>query len=170
MRYQEHRAWRFGAGSDLVSNTNTSGLLSTTKVKATGLSTVDGILDGRKWSTSTLTYSFPTLASAYEYSGENSNNFQAFNEAQKAAMRSVLAEYSSVANIKFVEVIETATTHATLRFAESNAAPTAYAYYPVQRPRPATFGSIAQSAGMTIRLPGTTLISPFSTRWDTRSA
>ena len=109
---------------------NSTGILSTSKVKATGLSAVDGILDGRKWSTSTLTYSFPALSSTYEYTGETSNHFQAYNDAQKAAMRSVLAEYSSVANLTFVEVAETTTSHATLRFAETDAAPTAYAYYP----------------------------------------
>jgi serralysin len=108
----------------------TSGIVAISNLPRTGLSTVDGILNGKKWSSTTITYSFPTDASFYEYSGETSQGFQAFNAAQKAAMTAVLAEYASVANLNFVEVTETSTTHATLRFAESNAAATAYAYYP----------------------------------------
>ena len=107
-----------------------TGIVGVSSVAKANISSIDGILNGKKWSSSTLTYSFPTTASTYEYSNEPGQNFQAFNDAQKAAMRSVLADYSAVANLHFVEVTELSTNHATLRFAESDAVPTAYTYYP----------------------------------------
>jgi serralysin len=99
----------------------------------TGNLYVDGVLSGTKWAVNSLTFSFPSDASFYGTgygSGEPSNNFEAFTSVQQAAVRSVLQMYSSVANLTFSEVTETSTQHGDLRFAESDATSTAWAYYP----------------------------------------
>jgi VCBS repeat-containing protein len=105
-------------------------LTATASVAPTGNAYIDGVLSGIKWGVSNLTYSFPTSASYYEYSGERDTNFQVFNAAQQDAVRKVFANYSAVANITFTEITETSTQHATLRFAESDSPSTAWAYYP----------------------------------------
>lgn len=99
----------------------------------TGNVYVDGVLSGVKWAVSSLSFSFPTSASFYGASygyGEAKKGFQTFNEAQQAATRDILQHYSSVINVTFTEMAETSTQHAALRFAESNAPGTAWAYYP----------------------------------------
>ncbi len=106
---------------------------ATASVGSQGNPYIDGILTGTKWATSSLTYSFPSSASYYGSgygSGEPNNNFQAFNAAQQAAVKSVYAMYSSVANVTFTEVTETSTQHADLRFAETDKYTTGFGYYP----------------------------------------
>ena len=106
---------------------------SATSHSPTGSAAIDGVLSGIRWSTSSLTYSFPTSGSYYGSgygSGEPSQGFEAFNANQQAAVRAVLASYSAVSHLTFTEVTETAGTHGDLRFAESNAPETAWAYYP----------------------------------------
>jgi serralysin len=102
-------------------------------VSPTGDLYIDGILYGAKWAVSSLTFSFPGSASFYGAgyaSGETSNDFQAFNGTQQAAVRSILNQYSSVINFKFTEITETSGQHAELRYAESDAPSTAWAYFP----------------------------------------
>jgi VCBS repeat-containing protein len=93
---------------------------------------VDGTLTGTKWATSSLTFSFPSDATYYgaNYGSEPLTNFKAFTSAQQSAVRDILKMYASVANLTFTEITETATQHATLRYAESDAPSTAWAYYP----------------------------------------
>ena len=94
---------------------------------------VDALLLGKKWAVTSLTYSFPTDASYYGTSygsGEPTNNFEAFSSLQQSAIRSALQTYSSVANLTFTEITETATEHAVLRYSESDAPKTAWTYYP----------------------------------------
>ncbi len=94
---------------------------------------VNGVLSGIKWATGSLSFSFPSSASLYggAYgSGEPSNNFEAFTALQQNAVRGVLQTFSSVTNITFTEVTETSTQHGDLRYAESDAPSTAWAYYP----------------------------------------
>lgn len=94
---------------------------------------VNGVLGDVKWAVTTLTYSFPTSASLYGSSygnGEPTKNFGAFNTTQQNAVRNILTEYSSVANMNFVEIAETTTQHADLRYAMSDAPSTAWAYFP----------------------------------------
>ncbi|MEQ1771320.1 MAG: matrixin family metalloprotease, partial [Devosia sp.] len=88
---------------------------------------IDGVLQGTKWASGNLTYSFPTSISQYNYSR---NGFEAFNATQQAAVKSILASYASVANLTFTEVKETTSTHGTIRFGEEDDAGTAFAYYP----------------------------------------
>jgi serralysin len=106
---------------------------ATASYSPTGDSYTDGVLGGTKWAVATLTFSFPSSAafygSGYGY-GEPTNNFQAFNPVQQAAVRSVLLSYASVMNVKFTEMAETSTQHADLRFGESDTPGTAWAYYP----------------------------------------
>ena len=92
---------------------------------------INGVLGDLKWASSNLTFSFPTQASYYGGGyGEAANNFAALNAAQQAAVRSALTSFASVANFTFTEVTESATQHATLRFAQSDLPPTAWAYFP----------------------------------------
>jgi VCBS repeat-containing protein len=106
---------------------------ATATYSPTGNVYVDGVLSGVKWAVSSLTFSFPTDPSYYgsNYgSGEPNNNFKAFTAVQQSAVRLVLQNYASVANVTFTEVTETSTQHADLRLAESNSPGTAWAYYP----------------------------------------
>ena len=106
---------------------------STSSVSPSGDKYIDAILTGTKWATPSLTFSFPSSASYYGSgygSGEPGNNFAAFNPAQQAAVKSIYAMYSSVANVTFTEVTETSTQHANLRFAETDKYTTAFGYYP----------------------------------------
>jgi serralysin len=104
---------------------------SVSSVQPTGDAYIDGVLSGTKWATYSLTYSFPTDASFYGTSySEATNNFEAFTLQQQDAVRDILNMYSSVTNLTFTEVTETSTTHADLRYAESDSPGTAWAYYP----------------------------------------
>ena len=97
---------------------------------ATGNIHIDAVLSGVKWASGTLTFSFPSNPTFYEYGGERGVNFKAFNAAQQTATRSILQMDASVANVTFTEITETSTQHATLRLAGSDAPSTAWAYYP----------------------------------------
>lgn len=104
-----------------------------TSVSPTGTATLDGLLSGIRWATTSLTYSFPTTASVYGSiygAGEPTKNFGAFSAVQQAAMRTVMAQYDAVSNLTFTQVTESSTTQGDLRFAESDAPRTAWAYYP----------------------------------------
>ena len=108
-------------------------MTATASVSSTGNSYVDGILTGTKWATSSLTFSFPAQASYYGSNygnGEPSNNFKAFTPVQQAAVKSILAMYSAVANLNFTEVTETSSQHGVLRFAETDKYKTGFTYYP----------------------------------------
>lgn len=105
-------------------------MTATASVSLTGDPYIDGILTGTKWGVTSLTYSFPTSSSYYEYTGESGYNFKAFTAVQQAAVRDVLDNYAAVANVTFTEITETSTQHATLRYAGSDSPGTAWAYYP----------------------------------------
>ena len=98
---------------------------------------LDGVLGDAKWAVGSLTYSFPTSGSYYGSfygQGENVTKFAAFNAAQQDAVRSVLQMYASVTNLSFVEIAETSSQHADLRFAMSDKFGTAWAYTPSPAP------------------------------------
>lgn len=99
----------------------------------TGNAYIDGVLGDGKWAVSDLTYSFPTSGSYYGTGygwGEPTNGFGVLNSTQQAATRTVFSNFSAVANLRFTEITETATQHADLRLAMSNAPSTAWAYFP----------------------------------------
>ena len=79
----------------------------------TGNSYIDGILTGTRWASTSLTFSFPTSSTYYEYGGEPTNGFRAFTSVQQDAVRDVLANYSAVSNLTFTEITETSSQHAT---------------------------------------------------------
>src|SRR5712691_11738027 len=69
------------------------------------------------WNIGNLTYSFPTSASVYSYSGEPGQQFQAFPANLEDAARQALAIYSQYVNLAFSEITETSSTHADIRLA-----------------------------------------------------
>jgi hypothetical protein len=91
---------------------------------------VDAILIGSRWTVMNQTFSFPTDGSYYvDYTtGENTTGFQAFNTAQQAAVRYGLSLVGSYCGVTFTEITETATTHATHRFAQTGLASVGSAY------------------------------------------
>ena len=100
---------------------------------ATGDPYIDGLLSGKKWAVSGLTFSFPTSGSFYGSSygsGENLKGFEALTLQQSNAVRDILKQYASLTNLSFTEKTESSTVHADLRFAETDAASTAWGYYP----------------------------------------
>jgi len=113
----------------------TAGLASYAPVASIGVqrtsdSYVNGLLGGSKWSTGVLTYSFPTLASHYDYSGEAQNGFRALTVAQQTAVEKALAMFEQVSGLNFERITETASEHAQIRFATSDLPQTAWAYMP----------------------------------------
>ena len=102
-------------------------------VLATSNQDINGLLSGIRWNATSLTFSFPTSASFYGVgygNGEPANSFQSLNATQQASARSILTTYSSYVSMTFSEITESASAHADLRFAQSNAPSTAWAYYP----------------------------------------
>lgn len=101
-------------------------------VAPTGDQNTDALLYGTKWASPNLTYGFPADASAYVPgygSGEPTDGFSAFNPAQQAAVRTVLADYAAVANVTFTELTGSAAASATLRYGQTKL-DTAEAYLP----------------------------------------
>src|SRR4051812_47262451 len=108
-------------------------MTAVTALSPTGNPYIDGLLEGEKWATTTLTFSFPQSASYYGTgygSGELTNHFAALNATQMGAARAALGMYAAVANLTFAEISETSSQHATLRFARSDAPSTAWGYTP----------------------------------------
>jgi Ca2+-binding RTX toxin-like protein len=106
---------------------------ATTNYSLTGNPYIDGVLGDLKWAVRDFSFSFPTDGSFYgaDYGyGEPTNNFGSFNATQQAATRVAFSMFSSVSNLTFTEITETATRHAELRFAMSDAPSTAWAYFP----------------------------------------
>lgn len=108
-------------------------MTATILVARTGNQDIDGVLWSSCWSDFNLTYSFPTKASYYgeDYGfGEPQDNFAALSEDQRDAARQVFAMIAAATNLTFTEITETSTSHATLRFASSDAPPTGWSYLP----------------------------------------
>jgi serralysin len=120
---------------------------------------INGVLCNLKWAVSSFTYSFPTSGSYYGTSygnGENVTNFGGLNTAQQETVRSTLKMYGSVANLSFTELGETATQHADLRFALSDAPSTAWAYFPTTSAEGGMRGSTSQGAPIPVQQKATT--------------
>lgn len=91
--------------------------------KHTGNSYIDGILYPYHWAVSTLYFSFPIAPfTSYETLG-----FEPLNSYQQDTVRWTLAKYALVLNLSFVQKTGI---YGDLRYAESDRATTAYAYYP----------------------------------------
>jgi Ca2+-binding RTX toxin-like protein len=128
--------------------TPTSNSVTTTTVNplATGLGKYT--VAGQKWGGDlgqgvTLTYSFPTTtskhAAAYGYYGNAGEwlGFSPLSTAEQAAAKAGMAAWAAVANIKFVQVADSATSAGELRFGKTSydtASEYAHAYYPAYDP------------------------------------
>lgn len=111
---------------------------SAATVPASGDRRIDGLLAGPSWAEAparpvTLTYAFAESADSYPppYSaiGEPFTGFAPLSSVQRAAVRAALDRWAAVADIRFVESDESEGP-ATLRFAATDAARTAQAYFP----------------------------------------
>lgn len=93
------------------------------------------LVQGSKWNSNGITYSFPDATSDYTGSpgsygsGELTNGFSALNAAQKAAARKAFNLISEYTPLNFTEVTG-AQGSADIRIAESAQPSTAWAYYP----------------------------------------
>lgn len=112
--------------------------MAVANVQAVGLSNnslIDMLLTGAKWGSSSLTYSFrsvaPTQAELDEYGENYANGFAELNTTQKTAVRTILGRWSEVCNLTFSEIADTGT-GGVLRFGtcSSTVVPTSCAYYP----------------------------------------
>ncbi|HEV2746336.1 MAG TPA: M10 family metallopeptidase C-terminal domain-containing protein [Allosphingosinicella sp.] len=95
---------------------------------------IDGLLELYRWSSGSLTYSFPTAGSQYDgyrVGEEPFDNFEALTANQQAAVRQILLSYSAVANITFTRVSGGA---GDLRFGSTDATEAAHAYTPGPHP------------------------------------
>ena len=93
---------------------------------------VNGILSGYAWDATELTYSFPARGRFYgnPYGSDEHKEFRPLLDTQQDAVRFSLDLVSQYTGLRFTEVTETETEHATLRFANSYLPPTSWAYYP----------------------------------------
>lgn len=92
-----------------------------------------GLISGRKWINSDLTFSFPTSSAAYGPGygeGEPLNGFASFNAAQQAAARFAFEQFASVSGLTFTETFGAGAGDATIRLGQSATPSTAWAYYP----------------------------------------
>jgi len=108
--------------------------LSTT-IPKTGISYIDGLLTGRKWDASELTFSFPAesrfYGTGYNNSGEPQRGFSSVGDGTQEAIRMTLDMISAVSGLSFREVTESETVHGDLRFGFSTAQThSAWSYYP----------------------------------------
>jgi len=98
---------------------------------------IDALIRGYVWNTTSLTFSFPDSANDYEanYGGDDEElgSFSALNGQQEFAAYAALDQYSSVSGLNFVELgddIGEDDGDADLRYAETGASNTAWGYYP----------------------------------------
>ncbi|MDX0855726.1 matrixin family metalloprotease [Sinorhizobium medicae] len=106
---------------------------STTTYAPTGNAYIDGLLGDWKWAVKDFTFSFPTSASFYGSgygNGEPQKGFAVLDAAQQTTARAAFDQFSSVAKVSFTEIAESATKHADVRLASSDAPSTAWAYFP----------------------------------------
>lgn len=118
----------------------------TVPVSLPGIRSIDALLSATRWATPgagplVLSYSFPyanggnaffAAGSDYSLIGEPQSSF-GLNAVQRQAVRDALAEWSSIANVQFVEVAESNTSAGVLRFAwtnKSQGSAAAWAYEP----------------------------------------
>jgi serralysin len=90
---------------------------------------IDALISGYQLNQSTITYSFYE-DDVFNGSYGGSETVSEVSDGVKANVRAIMAWYSSVINVTFVEVTETANTVGLIRFMRSSAPGYAYAYYP----------------------------------------
>lgn len=110
------------------------------QVSKSGNKLADGVLSGFEWKTSTLTYAFPDAANDYSYGPEKNKNFHSVSPEIEAAARRILDAGSdgiaandgfSVEGLTNLKISEGGNDRkAMVRYAESGAPDTGWAYYP----------------------------------------
>lgn len=89
----------------------------------TGIRNIDAALIGSKWSTTNLTYSFPTSGSNYSGSGYDTNGVSLYHvdlgAQQQAAARAAFAQLSAATGLTFTEITDTDTVHANIRISQT---------------------------------------------------
>jgi serralysin len=96
---------------------------------------VNGLLQGVAWDTDTITYSFPTKASQYgsDYQDTAVTGWEHLDAAHQAIAREAFSQIAQYTGLHFVEIKETASTHAMIRLSGSSndaRVPTSFAYSP----------------------------------------
>ena len=110
--------------------------IGVTQVTPTGDQNVDGILNGSKWNSLSLTFSMPsdssdyTAAEGYSDKAPPDNlaaapfhDFEKLNTAQSAEVLRAFGLISSYTNLMFAEISETPTSHAAIRLADLSSPP-----------------------------------------------
>ena len=89
-----------------------------------GNQAIDATLMGSRWTVGTLTYSFPTSGAFYDGSGygddDRPDGHITFTATQQSAVRYALGLISAYTPLNFVEITETASVHANLRFSQTS--------------------------------------------------
>jgi serralysin len=105
----------------------------TASVSSTGDNSIDSLLSGLRWQGSSVSYSFSESGSTFliNYSDEQEpwTGYEPTTSAQRQGIRQALLLWSQVANITITEVSEP-TSSGVIRFGQSSAPNTAWAYYP----------------------------------------
>ena len=101
--------------------------MATTPVAPAGEDAIDALSAGVKWGTATpattIAYSFPyangpaVWATNYGSSDNEPNTASGFDNAHQAAARLALQEWADVANLRFLETVESSTNVGDIRFA-----------------------------------------------------
>ena len=100
---------------------------------------VDGLMGSSVWDTTNLTFSFPTAATDYESGyGDVLNTMSGLGAQAIGVARATLDEYAAISGLTFTELTGDSVSgtpgeriiDADLRFARTDDAGTAYAYYP----------------------------------------
>src|ERR1700726_2928559 len=113
--------------------------IGVTQVTPTGDQNVDGILNGYKWNSLSLTFSMPsdssdyTAAEGYTDKAQRNNlaaapfhDFEQLNTAQSAEVSRAFGLIESYTNLMFAPISETPTSHAAIRLADSSSPPTSF--------------------------------------------
>ena len=90
---------------------------------------IDAVLSGYQLSQTTVTYSFYE-DDVFHGSYGGTETVSEVSEGVKTNVRTIMAVYSAIMNVTFVEVTETANTVGVIRIMRSTAPSYAYAYYP----------------------------------------
>ncbi|MEA3043361.1 MAG: serralysin [Sphingomonadales bacterium] len=107
---------------------------------------IDALISGSRWPGTSLTYGFPTLASQYpaniKETDSSNDNFAPFSAQQQSVVTTLLGMISQVSSLTFTQnIANPGATH--LRWAMSDEAEVAYAYYPPASGNPGGLGGSA---------------------------
>lgn len=90
----------------------------------------DYLLNGMKWNTNFLSYSFPDVPPSGTWPGSLNNSFASVTEAMKNYARKTFLEISNITNLTFTEASTNNGQDGVLRLSRTFEVPTATGYYP----------------------------------------